>query len=257
MSKLVLITGASSGVGLAAARRFCREGWRTVLVARREAVLRELADELGELAIVAACDGADGDAVLAVAERIVADHGVPDAVVHCAGAGQWKEVEDTPPAELDFMMAAPFRSAFHFDHALVGHMIARGSGVLLHVNSPACMMPWPGATGYASARWALRGLAESLWQDLVGTGVVSSHVVLGEVSSSYFDANPDSHDKVPKVGLLIGVSTPEQCGDVLYGAAVRPRREVLYPFMLRVLTTFQRFFPGLTRYVVRASGRKR
>ncbi len=256
----IVVTGASSGIGAATARRYAARGDTVVLVARRRARLAEVAAEVeaaGGTAVVEALDMGDGSAVVAMAERVVAAHGAPDVVVNCAGAGQWRFAEETPPDELARMMAAPFRAAFHATHAFVAAMIARGSGVLVHVNSPACFAPWPGATGYTAARWALRGLHEALVQDLRGTGVDSCHVVLGEVSSEYFDANPDSRVHMPAIGGLIPVSTPEACARVVVRAADRGRRQVIYPLMLRLFYWQLFFTPGLVRWLIGVTGRKR
>jgi len=257
MSKLALVTGASSGIGKETSRLLGAAGWRVVLMARRKESLQELAADIGDNAIVEPCDGGDGEAVLAMAARVLEQHGVPDALVHCAGAGQWKETEDTPPAEIAQMMAAPFFSAFHVSHAFLKPMIERGSGGLFHINSPSCLFPWAGSTGYAAARWALRGLHEAMWQDLKGTGVHSCHLIFGEVSSSYFDANPGSHEKLPVIGKLIPVSTPEQCAQAVVRSINRPSRQVTYPFMLTLFYWSSLVLPGLVRALVTWTQRKR
>ena len=112
----------------------------------------------------------------------------------------------------------PFRSAFHFNHAFLGAMIERGSGRMLHVNSPAGLFPWAGATGYAAARFVLRGLNEALYMDLQGTGVSTCNVFFGEVSSEYFNAHPDSQHKIPGIASWVPTSTPEYCAEVLQKA---------------------------------------
>lgn len=254
MGKTVLITGASSGIGAATARRLHARGDTVVVWARREERLAALVSELGDRASFDAVDAGDGEAVLAAAAQVMDRVGVPDVIVHSAGAGQWKWVEDTTPADIERMLAAPFLAAFHVNHAFLPGMLERGSGVLAHVNSPVSTVPWPGAGGYAAARWALRGLSASLSQDLHGTGVRSVHVVFGEVSSEYFDANPASRERLPTIGRLIPVMTPEACARVLEGAIDRPRREVLAPFMLRVFYATNAVAPWLVRFLARTTG---
>jgi short-subunit dehydrogenase len=111
------------------------------------------------------------------------EHGSPSLIVNCAGLGAWKFLEDTPPEESAAMIAAPYLAASNLSHAFLPDMLERRAGLLIHVGSPASRIPWPGATSYSAARWALRGLHEALCQDLVGTGVRSCHVVFGEVSA--------------------------------------------------------------------------
>ena len=176
-------------------------------MARRQAALDELSKTHGESIIAMACDGGDGAAVIEFATKVKSRLGVPDLIINSAGAGQWLELEDTSPAVLSTMLDAPFRSAFHVSQAFVKEMISRGSGRILHINSPACILPWAGCTGYAATRFALRGLNEAMHADLSGTGVTTCNVIFGEVSSEYFEANPDSRHKLPTIAKLIPVMT--------------------------------------------------
>ena len=86
-SRLVLITGASSGVGAAAAKAFCDDGATVVLVARSLDKLQAVADAVGELAVPLPCDAADPDDVSKMANQVLATHGCPDVIIHSAGAG--------------------------------------------------------------------------------------------------------------------------------------------------------------------------
>lgn len=257
---LVVVTGASSGIGAATARLYGARRDTVVLVARRADRLQEVAASIvaaGGTAVIEALDAGDGEAVLAMASRIVAAHGAPDVIVNSAGAGRWLYTEDTSPAELDQMLDAPFRAAFHTCHAFLPAMLRRRAGALVHVNSPACVMPWPGSAGYAAARFALRGLHEALVQDLHGTGVTSCHLIVGEVSSEYFAANPETHEHLPGIGRLIPVSTPETCARLVCQMADRRRRQRVYPLVLAAFHLQNRFTPGLVRFLTRATGRKR
>ena len=257
MGKLALVTGASSGIGKATAALLVKQGWRVLALARRTERLEALAEALGDALRAVTCDGGDGDAVARMAHCILTEEGVPDLIVHCAGAGQWKEIEDTPPDELQRLMAAPFAAAFHINHAFMAAMIARGSGRLLHINSPACTMPWAGATGYVAARFALRGLHEALVADLRGTGVSTTHVVFGEVSSEYFESNPDSLQKLPAIASLVPVMSPEACAKVLVRVIDSRRTEVVAPFMLKLFFVGFRIAPSLVRWLIALTQRKR
>jgi len=256
---IAIVTGASSGIGAATAKALAAEGWRVALVARRASRLAELAEEIsaaGGEAIAAPLDAADGGAVLAMAGRVRADWGVPSLVVNSAGAGVWRFLEETSPEQIVEMIGAPYLAAANTSRAFITLMLAAGRGHLVHVGSPASVMPWPGATAYTASRWALRGLHEALHMDLVGTGVHSSLVYLGEVSSEYFEANPDSRQYIPKIGAWIPVSTPERCAEVILRVVRRPRRVVFYPFMLRLMAWMAVISPGLTRRLISRTGRR-
>ena len=253
------MSGASSGIGAATARALARGGWRVVLVARRAERLEELAAEIaaaGGVARAEALDASDGPAVMEMAERVRAEWGAPFLVVNSAGAGEWRFLEETSVEEIVEMMGAPYLAAANTCRAFIADMLAAKRGHFIHVGSPASVMPWPGATAYTASRWALRGLHEALCMDLHGTGLRSSLIYLGEVSSEYFEANPGSHEHIPKIGSWIPVSTPERCADVILKVVRRPRQVIFYPFALRFMAWLAAITPGPTRWLIARTGRR-
>jgi NADP-dependent 3-hydroxy acid dehydrogenase YdfG len=259
-TRVAVVTGASSGIGAATARLLGAGGWSVVLVARRADRLADVARDVeasGGRALVAAIDAADGAAVEAMAMSVVTGLGLPDAVVNSAGAGVWRWMEDTSHEELGRLLGAPFLAAWNTTRAFLPGMLARGSGVIVHVGSPASVAPWPGATGYTTSRWALRGMHEALRQDLAGSGVASCHVLFGEVDSEYFDANPNTREHIPRVGRLIGVISPERAARTVVRVIERPRAQVFDPPMLAAMQVANRISPSLVALLARRTGRQR
>ncbi len=257
---LAVVTGASSGIGRATAVSLGRRGWRVVLVARGREALDAAAAEVraaGGTAVVEAADAGDAGAVEALARRVLDRDGVPDVVVNAAGAGEWRFIEELPASAGDRMIGAPYLAAYHLCAVFMAPMLARKRGAFVHVGSPASLMPWPGATAYSASRWALRGLHEALCQDLAGTGVTSCHVVLGEVRTAYFDTAADSHDRIPSVARLIPVMTAAEAGAIVADVAVRPRREVVRPFVLQLFAWSHWIAPRLVEWLVRSTGARR
>jgi short-subunit dehydrogenase len=255
--RLAVVTGASGGIGAATVRLLAREGARVVLVARTANALERLAQEIRSdehEAYPVAADLGRPEAVSLLEREVVDRLGAPDLLVNNAGAGRWLFTDETPPEEAVAMMAAPYFAAFFATRAFLPKMLERGSGRIVNVNSPVAMAPWPGATGYAAARWALRGFTDALRQDLAGTGVGVMHFVPGKTSSAYFEHNPGSEERIPLVSKLIPTLTPEQAAAALVGGVRRDAREVVVPFMLRLFWTFERPFPGLTRRFLRVTG---
>jgi uncharacterized protein len=257
--RLAVVTGASSGIGAAAAAALAADGWRVVLVARSaedlENVRWRIAGAGGD-AVTAPADAADGDAMVALAQRVVAEHGVPEALVNSVGVGRWHFIEDTSPDEVAQMMGAPFFAAFHTTHGFMAPMLERRRGVIVHVGSPASIVPWPGATAYTCSRWALRGLHEALRQDLRGTGLRSCHVLFGPVASAYWERNPGTREAAPELGLrLLRELSPAECGQVILDVIRRPRAEVVHPPLLRAMRWS---YHPLTRWMIaRTSGARR
>ena len=148
-------------------------------------------------------------------------------------------------------MNAPYFAAFNFTQAFLPAMLDRRKGVIISINSPAAFLSWPSTVGYAAARMALRGFHEALAQDLHGTGVQSCHAVFGEVTSSYWEHNPGSLEKMPLLARIIPKMTPEVCAAALTDLARNPRHTMIRPWLLRFFIGFSALAPWLVRRLVR------
>ncbi|CAM3109759.1 SDR family NAD(P)-dependent oxidoreductase [Stackebrandtia soli] len=256
----VLITGASMGIGAATAAEFAKHGAKVLLVARSadklDAVARAIVDA-GGAASAHPADISTVNGVAAVLDEIRRDHGTPDVLVNNAGAGRFRFIEETDMTEFAEMAALPYLAAGYFTTGLIPDMLRRGSGHIVNVNSPVSRVVWPSAAGYAASRWALRGLTEALRADLRGTGVRVTEVIPGEVASQYFVNNPGSTERLPKIAKLLPRLTPEQVATRLVRAVATNRKEVIFPMLLRALTTTARLAPGIVNGVVRAGGARR
>jgi short-subunit dehydrogenase len=255
--RVVVVSGASSGIGAATAEAFARRGSRVMLLARTRSALERVAVQIaanGGSAAAYDVDLADGEATQTIAQRIGADHGMPDIVVNCAGAGRWLDIEETSPAEAVSMIQAPYLAAFFLTRAFLGAMIARGTGRIVNVNSPAAVSPWPGATGYAAARWALLGFTQALRVDLEGTGVGVTHVIAGEVESPYWAHNPGARERLPTVSRYFGTLTPDDVARAIVRAVERDRNNVIVPFLLRVALGLNAMWPWPMRRLLVATG---
>ncbi len=222
------------------------------LVARRQAELDRVAADLPGTRVLAA-DLSTIEACAGFAERVGE---TPDIVIHCAGAGRWLAVEETDPEEAVSMMGAPYFSSFFATRVLLPGMLARGSGMHVYLNSPASILPIPGAAGYTGARHALRGFAGALRAEVAGRGVHVLHFVAGKVKSTYFDNNPGSELRIPGISKWIPDLSVEDCAARVCNAIEGRRKEVFAPFMLWAFYQFYRLVPWMVDAMVRGTGWK-
>ncbi|KOV88916.1 SDR family oxidoreductase [Nocardia sp. NRRL S-836] len=254
--KRVLVTGASQGIGAETAFRFAAHGAHVDLVARSAELLDlqvKRIVEFGGSATAHPADLADAAQIHALAQAVE----TPDVLVNNAGVGRWLFLDECSQDDLATMTAVPFMAAMLLTREFLGAMRARGSGWIVNVNSPVSRLPIPGAVGYQSARWALRGLTASLRLDLRGTGVGVSEVVPGKVSSEYFANNPGAEERIPAIARLIPTVTPERVATAIVDAVRKERAEHLFPWQLKAFELSGRLLPGLTSYLTWKTGTRR
>lgn len=258
--KVVVVTGASSGIGAATAKAMAKAGGRVALLARRKELLDQLAGEIeatGGAARGYPLDLADAEAVAGVAERITEELGTPDVIVNNAGAGRWLFVDETTPAQAVEMMAVPYFAAFNVTHVFLPAMLKRNSGHLVFISSVGSKFVWPGATAYIAARWAVKGFSEALRADLDGTGIGVTLYESGVVTSEYWKHNPGSRERVPKIAKMIPDVTPEQVAEAVVHAVERNRCHVVIPFMMKLTCWNHALFPWAVQWLMTKTGYRR
>lgn len=174
----IVITGASSGIGQALARRWAGAGRSLALVARREERLRELASELrreGAEGFVYPCDLTRPGEVHQFVERVETEVGAPDLLVCAAGQLALETADALDPASLEALLAVNLLGTVAVTQGLLPLMARRG-GTIVHIASLAALHPFRGLAGYAVSKWALRGYHEALAAELAGGSVALSIV---------------------------------------------------------------------------------
>jgi short-subunit dehydrogenase len=257
---LVLVTGASSGIGAATAREAARRGARVVLLARSAPTLADAVAGIrgaGGQADSIAVDLRDAEAVVRMAAVVKDRHGVPDAIVNNAGAGVWRFADETSPAEAVEMMAVPYFAAFSVTRVFLPAMLERRRVTIVNVTSPAAFVAWPGAAAYVAARFAMRGFTEALRSELRGTGLDVILFTCGKVSSTYWANSPGSEGRMPGLARVLPTLTPDEAARSLVRGLERDLREIVVPFGLRLLLWQHAVCPRLTQWLVDRTGYRR
>ncbi|PHK95901.1 3-oxoacyl-[acyl-carrier-protein] reductase [Pseudoroseomonas rhizosphaerae] len=189
--KVALVTGATGGIGAEIARALHRQGAKVALSGTREAVLAELAAELGEGALVAPANLSDPAAPQALVEQVEAGLGRLDILVNNAGFtrdGLAMRMSDKDWADvLEVDLAAPFRLA----RAAMRGMMKRRAGRIISIASIVGTTGNPGQANYAAAKAGLVGMSKSLAQELASRGITVNVVAPGFIRTPMTDALND------------------------------------------------------------------
>lgn len=167
-NKLVLITGASAGIGAAAARRLASEGARVALWARRVDRLQLLATELA--AHTAAVDVRERGQIDNALRQLIDAAGVPDVLINNAGLGAgFAKFHEGDPDDWDLNIDTNFKGVAYVARAVIPHMIEAGRGHIVNIGSTAAHSVAPRGHVYAATKHAVRALSEGMSIDLSGT----------------------------------------------------------------------------------------
>ncbi len=188
--KLALVTGASSGIGQACARRFAADGAHLVLWARRRERLQVLAKELraahGISIRIEAVDVRDRAAVNASAARLVAEGLVPDILLNNAGlAAGLAKLHEGDPDDWDRMIDTNLKGLLNVSRALLPHMVLRGTGHVVNIGSTAGHQVYPMGNVYNATKFGVKALTEGMNLDVAGTRIRVSGVDPGHVRTEF------------------------------------------------------------------------
>jgi uncharacterized protein len=251
--RCAVVTGASSGIGAATARRLAADGWRLLLVARREDRLAELAGELPDAGHVAADltrDGAPGQVRDAVEERFGGDLHL---LVNNAGAswraafgdeerGGWENVRRT--------MAINFDAVVRLTEALLPLARRSAPSAIVNVSSVAGRVASPRGGAYSASKFALAGWTEALHMEEKAHGVHVGLVLPGFVATEGFPQTP----LVENPATRWMVSEPEKVADAIVDAGPGGRFERIVPRPYWMVQALRGIAPGL---VVRLAARRK
>ncbi len=226
--QVVLITGASAGIGMACAFAFAREGAKLLLAARRKDRLASLAPKLTEAGAPEvhslALDVQNSEAVRQAVEALPPEWAAIDILINNAGLSRGTDkVYEANTADWDEMIDTNVKGLLYVTRAVVPGMVARGHGHILSLGSTAGDMTYPGGAVYCATKAAERAVSEGLRQDLLGTPVRVTSIDPGAVETDFSRVRFRGDEaRAAKVYAGITPLTPEDVADAIVWAATRP-----------------------------------
>ena len=249
--KVVVVTGASSGIGEATARILARQGAAVVLAARAEEKLRFLARDIrasGGLALAVKADTTDGASIKAMVERTVGEFDSLDILVNNAGLGLTGRVAELHPSDLRYLFEVNVFGPLHCVQAALPHM-PRG-GRIINVSSVLGKSAVPKVGGYCASKFALNALSDALRVEIVGRGITVTSVYPGTTRTAFRENSRRTKDE--KRGWRRKGVMPEEVAEKIVYAAEKGGRDVYVTLPDRIFVAGTTLLPGLTDRVLRA-----
>jgi NAD(P)-dependent dehydrogenase (short-subunit alcohol dehydrogenase family) len=248
LDRVVVVTGASSGIGRATAVHFARAGARVVIAARDAAGLEETqvhCDAAGHHALAQPTDVRDEAQVDALAAAAVREHGRLDVWVNNAGVGAIGRFEDLPADVFRDIVETDFFGVVHGARAALRQFRQQGKGVLIDVSSIAGEVPTPLQSPYVSAKFAVRGFTDTLWQELRDDpGIDVATILPGPVDTPFWQNLANFSGR--RVKDLPAAVDADKVAEAIVDCARSPRRHVYVGLPARVSSWQHRLAPRLT-----------
>jgi hypothetical protein len=253
--KVVVITGASMGVGAATARAFASEGARLALVARGREALDRIAAELGAVTeVMAEClDVSDGPGCAAMLERAAQRFGRIDVLVNNAGLHIRGHFERVAPEDIARMIEVNLTAPLRLARLVLPHLERAGGGAIVNVASLSGVAPLPGAATYTGTKFGLRGFSYALAEEVRERNISVSLVSPGPIDTGFL---MDDIDEVEDLSFSQPMSTADEVARAVVRAASGPSTEIAMPRMSARLATLAYLFPPLARRMRPALRRK-
>lgn len=247
---VVVITGASSGIGRATAHAFAREGAHVVLAARREEPLREVAGEceaLGGEALVVPTDVTDEAAVQALADEATDTFGTIDTWVNNAAVTQFGRFEETPSEVFRQVIETNLFGYVHGARAVLPVFREHGRGVLINVASIVAEAGQPYTSAYVTSKYGVRGLSTNLRGEMEVEGADDIHVCTilpAAIDTPLFQHAANYSGRAVKA--LPPVYSPERVARTIVECAQTPQPEIFVGNAGKMLSLQHRIAPRRT-----------
>ena len=255
-NKVVVITGASSGIGEAAAEQFAKKGANIVLVARRKDKLEEVERKLSKYSIkilVQVCDVSDKEQVKLMSEKVIETFSKIDVLVNNAGFVIYGKVEELSIEDIESQMKTNYFGTINCTKYFLPHFLKQNSGHMVNVASVGGSFGVPGIASYCATKYAMLGFSEGLHHELHGTNVGVTVVSPIMVRTNLFDHPSFKNFTKYATGISLSADTVAKA---IIKASNSSRLEIVVPSFVRIGIWFKQTFPFLINPIIGNAFRK-
>lgn len=253
--KIILITGASSGIGLASAIEFAKRGATLILIARNKKKLNQISEDLKKFhnsTFIYECDVSDKIQVNKTSKIILEKFDSIDILVNNAGFAIYGSISKLTIEEIESQMATNYFGMVYFVKNFLPAMLKKKSGHIVNIASVAASFGLPGIASYCASKFAMLGFSEGLKHELKGTGVGITVVSPIMVKTNFFD-HP-SFKNMPKYSPTS--LSAEMVAKAVLKAANSPRLEIIVPGFVRGAVWIKNTIPYLINPILGMSFNK-
>ena len=244
--KVVIVTGASSGIGESTALEFARAGAITVLAARRKERLKRLErkiEEMGGKALAVPTDLTALDQITNLVQTVLSTFGRIDVLANIAGWGFYDWLEELSAEELRRHYEVNVIGLAELSRQVIPTMKAQRSGFILNMSSYVSRISVPPLTVYASTKYAVEGLTDGLRRALLPWGITVIRIHPSSVSGTEFNKNVSRKDGVEYRAVPIGRISRERLARHIVALVEKPRRALFISRIYDVPVLLNRLFP--------------
>ena len=250
---VVIITGASSGIGAAAATLLGKSGYRIVLAARRKERLTELVDQIrlsGGEALAVPTDLSDSEQIHNLVDQTLAAYGRIDILVNNAGSARhlWLD-EQTIDGDIQTQLQVNLIGMIQLTRLVLPVLVAAGSGQIIHISSIASWVGIPTYSIYNASKFGSRGFMISLRRELRGSGVTISEIFPGAVDTE-FGRDPEVSWKTTTVTPKFALLTSQAVADKILVMIQKKKTRLVIPGFMWIAIWADAHFPRFVSWVL-------
>jgi 3-dehydrosphinganine reductase len=261
--KIVYITGGSSGIGLSTAKALASEGAHIVIFARKKGNLEHALKEISSKKISPsqrfACmqmDVSNCDEVKEVLSRAVADFGVPDVLINCAGRAYPRAFEEITYEQFDETMKINFCGMWHTISTLIPYMKKRG-GYIVNASSILGFIGVFGYTDYSASKFAIIGFSEALRSELKPYGIRVSVLCPPDTDTPGFhEENKTKPEETKAISGSAKLMQPDEVAHALLNGMRKEERYIIPGSEGKLILLAKRLFPGLVESIMDSTIKK-
>jgi short-subunit dehydrogenase len=249
--RVIVITGASTGIGRASALEFARSGATVIVTSRREQVLYRLAqqcEKLGGRALAIAADVTDQQAIQNLARRVIETFGRIDVWINNAAVTLFARFEEAPPDAYRRVIETNLFGCIHGARAVLPYFREQGSGILINVSSGVGKLGSPFISAYAASKFAIIGLSQSLRMELRDAPDIHVCTVLpAAIDTPLFQQAANFTGRAVKP--IPPIYRPAKVADALIDLVRHPRREIIVGAAAKMGLLMNTMAPALTEQI--------